>query len=92
MPRRVRRTHVALTRRAACMYVCMYDYIAVSTRTLAPPTTGTACVGPACVGPACVGPACVGPSWHAPLQRGVVSAQPEQAVPILDHPGLRCSG
>ena len=87
MPRRVRRTHVALTRRAACMYVCMYDYIAVSTRTLAPPTTGTACVGPACVGPACVGP-----SWHAPLQRGVVSAQPEQAVPILDHPGLRCSG
>ena len=24
-----------------CMYVCMYDYIAVSTRTLTPPTTGT---------------------------------------------------
>ena len=23
------------------MYVCMYDYIAVSTRTLTPPTTGT---------------------------------------------------
>ena len=26
---------------ATCMYVCMYDYIAVSTRTLTPPTTGT---------------------------------------------------
>ena len=25
----------------SCMYVCMYDYIAVSTRTLTPPTTGT---------------------------------------------------
>ena len=25
------------------LYVCMYDYIAVSTRTLTPPTTGTAC-------------------------------------------------
>ena len=24
-----------------CMYVCMYDYIVVSTRTLTPPTSGT---------------------------------------------------
>ena len=24
-----------------CMYVCMYDYMAVSSRTLTPPTTGT---------------------------------------------------
>ena len=24
-----------------CMYVCMHDYVAVSTRILTPPTTGT---------------------------------------------------
>ena len=36
------RSSVACTRvvHPFCMYVCMYDYIAVSTRTLTPPTTG----------------------------------------------------
>ena len=33
---------IVVSRELSCMYVCMYDYIlvAVSTRTLTPPTTG----------------------------------------------------
>ena len=35
---KVTRTHKLSFKR---LYVCMYNYIAVSTRTLTPPTTGT---------------------------------------------------
>ena len=72
------------------MYVCMYDYIAVSTRTLTPPTTGKSCAGD---DSSCRLRAAQNISGYIPRVRVNVSTTytPRWQIPTQESPGVHAN-